>query len=92
MAQHPDYDAVERLTFSLNAKDRVLGTEDPTVYVVWEGGSKEAVHGFVLRWGQRAIHLALFRHLVAGHATAAISQRSAGRSSPSRSMRRRQPR
>jgi hypothetical protein len=56
MAQHLKYDAVERLTFSLYARDRLIGTEDSTVYVVWEGASKEAVHGFVLHWGPRAIH------------------------------------
>jgi hypothetical protein len=53
-----DYDAFEGIVFSLNAKDRVIASQDPAIYVTWEGASREAVHGFVLHWENRAIHFA----------------------------------
>jgi hypothetical protein len=56
MKQPPDYKAMQRISFFLNPQDRIIGTQDPSIYVQWEGGSREGVHGFVLHWGARAIH------------------------------------
>jgi hypothetical protein len=56
MKERFDYAALQGLKFAINAKDRVIGTQNPAIYVKWEGASKEAVHGFVLHWEGREIH------------------------------------
>jgi hypothetical protein len=56
MKERFDYDALERISFSLNRRDRLIRTQNPAIYVEWEGASKEDVHGFVLHLEEREIH------------------------------------